>query len=80
MPTDVWSSGYIAPQRMALIEGGDGWAVQLDEGETRAVRYCADIIVPMLMAYGVGTVRPQQPEVPERSMFRRVLQILTGTR
>lgn len=76
MPTDVWSSGYIAPQRMALIQGGDGWAVQLDEGETRAVSYCADIIVPMLAAYGVGTARPRQPEVSESSMFRRVLHRL----
>lgn len=73
MPTDVWSSGYIAPERMALVQRTDGWSVQLDESETRAIRYCADIIVPMLMAYGVGIVKRQQPEVPERSMFRRVL-------
>ncbi|RDU98930.1 hypothetical protein [Trinickia dinghuensis] len=76
MPADVWSSEYIAPQRMALIERDDEWAVQLDDREIRTIRYCADIIVPMLAAYGVATLQPQQLKAPETNVLRRVLRSL----
>ncbi|MFC5431470.1 hypothetical protein ACFPTO_22080 [Paraburkholderia denitrificans] len=73
MPTDVWSKEYIAPQRMKLIQHDDGWAAQLDQREIRAIQYCADIIVPMLKAYGVATHQPQQSKAPETNMFLRML-------
>ena len=79
MPSDVWISQYIAPERMALIETENGWSVQLDQGETRAVAYCADIVVPLLTAYGVPSLeRSRTHENRVKSAFlHRILNMFS---
>ncbi|HDR9001881.1 TPA: hypothetical protein QDA99_001431 [Burkholderia vietnamiensis] len=74
MPTAVWSNQYIEPDRLTLIRTDNGWAVQLDRNETRPIRYCADIIVPLLTEYGVETIEPRSPQQPvEMTLLRRIL-------
>ncbi len=78
MPTAVWSNKYIAPHRLTLIRADNGWAVQLDRHETRAIRYCANIIVPMLTEYGVEMLEPRSPQQPAVGPLRRILARFTG--
>jgi hypothetical protein len=63
MPTVVWANAYITPDRMTLVRRGGGWFVQLDRRETRELRYCADIIAPLMAAYGVATVNEMGAQI-----------------
>jgi hypothetical protein len=71
MPTSIWFCHYIEPKDLVLIESSKGWKVELKGHGARDIEHCVDIVVPLLKAYGVPTLR--EPEVEHRAWLRRLM-------